>query len=46
MLKITPFIWFDDQAEEAANFYVGVFPTRRSPASRTPTLAPATAGWR
>jgi len=25
MQKITPFIWFDRQAEEAANFYVAVF---------------------
>ena len=24
--KITPFLWFDTQAEEAANFYVSVFP--------------------
>ncbi|MDB5312982.1 MAG: uncharacterized protein JWO38_7184 [Gemmataceae bacterium] len=24
--KITPFLWFDDQAEEAANFYVSLFP--------------------
>lgn len=23
--KITPFLWFDGQAEEAANFYVSVF---------------------
>ncbi|MBX6342491.1 MAG: VOC family protein [Thermomicrobiaceae bacterium] len=23
---ITPFLWFDDQAEEAANFYVSIFP--------------------
>ena len=23
--KITPFLWFDDQAEDAANFYVSVF---------------------
>lgn len=23
--KITPFLWFGDQAEEAANFYVSVF---------------------
>jgi predicted 3-demethylubiquinone-9 3-methyltransferase (glyoxalase superfamily) len=23
--KITPFLWFDNQAEEAARFYVGVF---------------------
>lgn len=25
MQKIIPHIWFDDQAEEAANFYVSVF---------------------
>ena len=25
MPKITPFLWFNDQAEEAANFYVSVF---------------------
>lgn len=25
MQKITPCLWFDDQAEEAANFYVSVF---------------------
>jgi predicted 3-demethylubiquinone-9 3-methyltransferase (glyoxalase superfamily) len=25
MQKIAPFLWFDDQAEEAANFYVSVF---------------------
>ena len=25
MQKITPFLWFDEQAEEAANFYVSVF---------------------
>lgn len=24
--KITPFLWFDDKAEEAMNFYVSVFP--------------------
>ncbi len=23
--KITPFLWFDDQAEEAVNFYVSIF---------------------
>jgi predicted 3-demethylubiquinone-9 3-methyltransferase (glyoxalase superfamily) len=26
MPKITPFLWFDTQAEEAARFYVGLFP--------------------
>jgi predicted 3-demethylubiquinone-9 3-methyltransferase (glyoxalase superfamily) len=25
MQKITPFLWFDDKAEEAAKFYVSVF---------------------
>ena len=26
MQKITPFLWFDDCAEEAANFYTSIFP--------------------
>ena len=25
MQKITPFLWFDGEAEEAANFYVSIF---------------------
>lgn len=25
MQKITPFLWFDDKAEEAANFYISLF---------------------
>jgi predicted 3-demethylubiquinone-9 3-methyltransferase (glyoxalase superfamily) len=25
MQKITPFLWFDNQAEEAMNFYVSLF---------------------
>jgi predicted 3-demethylubiquinone-9 3-methyltransferase (glyoxalase superfamily) len=25
MPTITPFLWFDDQAEEAANFYISIF---------------------
>jgi predicted 3-demethylubiquinone-9 3-methyltransferase (glyoxalase superfamily) len=29
MQKITPFLWFDHQAEEAANFYVSVFKNSR-----------------
>jgi len=24
--KVTPFLWFDGKAEEAANFYVSIFP--------------------
>ena len=27
--KITPFLWFNDNAEEAANFYVSVFPNSK-----------------
>ena len=29
MPKITPFLWFDDAAEEAANYYVSVFKNSR-----------------
>lgn len=29
MNKITPFLWFDNQAEEAANFYISVFKNGR-----------------
>jgi len=29
MPKITPFLWFDTQAEEAARFYVSIFPNSR-----------------
>jgi predicted 3-demethylubiquinone-9 3-methyltransferase (glyoxalase superfamily) len=29
MPDITPFLWFDDQAEPAASFYVSVFPNSR-----------------
>jgi predicted 3-demethylubiquinone-9 3-methyltransferase (glyoxalase superfamily) len=25
MQKITPFLWFDDKAEEAMNFYTSIF---------------------
>ncbi|MBI4166699.1 MAG: VOC family protein [Acidobacteria bacterium] len=25
MQRITPFLWFDNNAEEAANFYIGIF---------------------
>ena len=27
--KVSPFLWFDGRAEEAANFYVSVFPNSR-----------------
>jgi len=29
MQKITPFLWFDTQAEEAAKFYASIFPNSR-----------------
>src|SRR5215831_6827132 len=29
MQKITPFLWFDDQAEEAAKFYTSIFKDSR-----------------
>lgn len=29
MQKITPFLWFNNQAEEAANFYVSLFPNSK-----------------
>lgn len=29
MSRITPFLWFDNQAEEAANFYVSLFPNSK-----------------
>lgn len=29
MQKITPFLWFNDQAEEAMNFYTGIFKNSR-----------------
>jgi predicted 3-demethylubiquinone-9 3-methyltransferase (glyoxalase superfamily) len=29
MPKITPFLWFDTQAEEAAEFYASIFPDSR-----------------
>jgi predicted 3-demethylubiquinone-9 3-methyltransferase (glyoxalase superfamily) len=29
MKKITPFLWFNNQAEEAADFYTSIFPNSR-----------------
>jgi predicted 3-demethylubiquinone-9 3-methyltransferase (glyoxalase superfamily) len=29
MPRVTPFFWFDSQAEEAANFYVSIFPNSK-----------------
>jgi len=30
MPQITPFLWFDGQAEEAMNFYLGIFPNSKA----------------
>lgn len=29
MPKVTPFLWFDNQAEEAAGFYISIFPNSK-----------------
>jgi hypothetical protein len=29
MAAITPFLWFNDKAEEAANFHVSIFPNSK-----------------
>ena len=45
MQKITPFLWFDNQAEEAVNFYVSVFRDAKvGKISRYPEGAPGPAG--
>lgn len=45
MPKLTPFLWFESQAEEAANFYVSVFPNSKiGQIARYPEGAPAPAG--
>lgn len=36
--KIMPYLWFDDQAEEAANFYVDVFSSHGLPARLGPVM--------
>ena len=45
MPKITPFLWFDHQAEDAANFYVSIFPNSKILGmSRVPPGAPGEVG--
>ncbi len=45
MQKITPFLWFDKEAEEAANFYVSVFKNSKVvEVARYPEGSPAPAG--
>jgi predicted 3-demethylubiquinone-9 3-methyltransferase (glyoxalase superfamily) len=43
--KITPFLWFDSNAEEAANFYASVFPNSEiTEVSRYGEAGPRAAG--
>jgi len=45
--KIKPFLWFDDQAEEAAKFYTSVFRnSRMGPVTRYPERVRVRRGWR
>src|ERR1700761_2676853 len=45
MPKITPFLWFDTQAEEAAQFYVSLFPNSKiTSITRYPEGGPRPAG--
>lgn len=45
MQKITPFLWFDNNAEEAANFYVSVFKNSKVlHVTRNPEGAPGPQG--
>lgn len=45
MQKITPFLWFDNNAEEAMNFYISVFENSKiAKVSRYPEGSPGPAG--
>lgn len=45
MNKITPFLWFNDNAEEAADFYLSVFPNAKKVADlRSSGVGPWPAG--
>ena len=45
MQKITTFLWFDDQAEEAAAFYVSIFPNSKiNGVARYSEVGPGPAG--
>ncbi len=46
MQKVTPFLWFDSKAEEAANFYVSVFKNSKiMSVSRYGEGGPGPKGW-
>ena len=45
MQKITPFLWFDDNAEEAVNLYVSIFKNSKiNSVSRYGDAGPGRAG--
>lgn len=45
MSRISPFLWFDSQAEQAANLYVSIFPNSRiTSSSRYGEAGPGPAG--
>jgi predicted 3-demethylubiquinone-9 3-methyltransferase (glyoxalase superfamily) len=45
MSQISPFLWFDNQAEDAANFYVSLFPNSKiTSIARYPEGAPGQPG--
>jgi predicted 3-demethylubiquinone-9 3-methyltransferase (glyoxalase superfamily) len=44
MQKITPFLWFDTQAEEAIAFYLSVFKDGKIITTTTPENGPRPAG--
>lgn len=45
MQKITPYLWFDNQAEEAVNFYTSIFKDSKILSmSRLPSEAPGQSG--
>ncbi len=45
MQKITPFLWFDNQAEEAMNFYTSIFKNSKiGTVTRLPEATPGPSG--
>lgn len=44
MQKVTPFLWFNTEAEEAANFYVSVFNGRAEGSAKITSVMPGAGG--
>ncbi len=45
MQKITPFLWFDTEAEEAMNYYTSIFKnSKKGEVVRSPEIAPGAPG--